>query len=531
MPVARRRRLMWLKLGGGVLVALFATALAVRVLAPLPPLAGRTESRAVAPTDDTRLGRAIGPVAAARPGLTGVHLLPDPHDAFAARVALARAAERTLDLRYYIWNGDLSGLQLMTEVTRAADRGVRVRLLIDDNTTAGLDPLLAALDSHPMIELRLFNPFTVRRVRPLAYLADFPRLNRRMHNKSFTADGAITVVGGRNIGDEYFGARDEGLFVDLDAVAIGAAVADVRTDFDRYWASGSAYPVGLILAPPPPGLLADVRNGRTLAGKEELARTYAAAIARSGFMRAVLARNLPIAWAPARLLSDDPAKGLGRSSREALVWTELDQVLHSARSSVRLVSGYFVPAEAGTALLNSLARRGVDVQVATNSYSTTDVPIVHAGYVKRRDELLQAGVTLYELASPARAEAEDEAKSSGNAGSRFSGAGQGLHAKTFTVDGRRLFVGSFNFDPRSAALNTEMGLVIESPELTGVLNEGLRRRIPAGSYQVVTAPDGDLRWIIGSGNGRRVSETEPGMSTFDKFQTGILSLLPIEWML
>lgn len=215
----------------------------------LPPLEGRTHSSApsAAETADTPLGRALAPLLAAHPGRSGIHPLSDPRDAFAARAMLANAAERTLDVQYYIWRNDLTGTLLFEALHDAADRGVRVRLLLDDNGTSGLDHWLATLDAHPLIEVRLFNPFVVRRPKAIGYLSDFARANRRMHNKSFTSDNQATIVGGRNIGDEYFAASEGMLFADLDVLAVGPVVDEVSRDFDRYWASDSAYPVTGIL--------------------------------------------------------------------------------------------------------------------------------------------------------------------------------------------------------------------------------------------------------------------------------------------
>lgn len=222
-------------------VGLLGLALAaIHVLNKLPSLAGRTQSTAIPASGDTRIGRAIGPELAAHPGLTGIHALADARDAFASRMLLADGAEKSLDVQYYIWRHDISGNLLLKALGRAADRGVRVRLLLDDHNTAGLDEVLADLDAHPDIEVRLFNPVGIRRPRLLAYLTDFPRLNRRMHNKSFTADNQASIVGGRNIGDEYFDITPDVAFVDLDVMAIGPVVRDVSDDFDRYWASESS---------------------------------------------------------------------------------------------------------------------------------------------------------------------------------------------------------------------------------------------------------------------------------------------------
>jgi len=230
----------------------------------LPSLDNRTASTAIFNTGNTKLGRAISPLVKSHPGKSGIYPLPDARDAFAARALLARAAERTLDLQYYIWHGDLSGTLLLNAVREAADRGVRVRLLLDDHGTSGIDTTLAALDSHPNIEVRLFNPFVIRKPRGINYLFDFFRLNRRMHNKSFTADNQVTIIGGRNVGDEYFGATDGLLYVDLDVLAVGPVVSEMSKDFDRYWASESSYPVAGLLPAVSPAEIAELASAASL---------------------------------------------------------------------------------------------------------------------------------------------------------------------------------------------------------------------------------------------------------------------------
>ena len=228
-------------------VAVLAAGLALRQAAALPSLEGRTSSRAIAPSEDSPLGRAFAPEVRANAGRSGVHLLREGRAAYVARAGLARLAARSIDAQYYIWHDDVTGTLLFNELLGAARRGVRVRLLLDDNNTSGLDRIIAALDAHPNIEVRLFNPFTLRRTRLLNYAVDFGRLNRRMHNKSFTVDNQATIVGGRNVGDEYFGAGGGNFFVDLDVLAVGPVVGDVSADFDRYWASASSYPARRLL--------------------------------------------------------------------------------------------------------------------------------------------------------------------------------------------------------------------------------------------------------------------------------------------
>lgn len=362
------------------------------------PLAGRTPSVSLQDTAQTRLGRVIVPLAKAHPGMSGVVPLLDGRDAFAARVRLADAAERSLDVQYYIWHKDLSGTLLLDALRRAAERGVRVRLLLDDNNTVGMDATLAALDAQPNIEVRLFNPFVVRRWRPLGYVFDFTRLNRRMHNKSFTADSQATVIGGRNVGDEYFEvAGQDLLFVDLDVLAIGPVVKDVSHDFDRYWASGSSYPASRVLPRVEPVVVAELAAAVLKLEREPAALAYLDAIASSRFVGRLLANELAFEWAKVTMVSDDPAKGLGQAADDELMWSRLKQVMKKPVNSLELVSAYFVPGAEGVDFLSGLARSGVKVTVLTNSLAATDVAAVHAGYAKRRKPLLEAGVALYEM--------------------------------------------------------------------------------------------------------------------------------------
>ena len=483
----------------------------------LPSLDARSVSSAFTDTGSTRIGRAVTPLAARHPGMSGVHPLLDSLDAFAARMLLARAADRSLDVQYYIWHDDLSGRLLLQELHEAAARGVRVRLLLDDNGIAGLDATLAALDAHPNIEVRLFNPFPSRTLRWTGYLTDFSRLNRRMHNKSFTADNQASIVGGRNIGDEYFDAAEGSVFIDLDVLAVGPVVREVSRDFDRYWASGSAYPVDR-LVPPAEGPL-------QIAADEEKAKVFVDAARKSDFALQLMERKLPFEWGRALLVSDDPAKGLGDAAESALLPHKLGELLGKPRAEVELISAYFVPA-GSTELFTSMAKRGVRVTVLTNSLEATDVAVVHAGYAKRRKALLEAGVTLYELKrlSPQSQSARGFTGSSGSSASS-------LHAKTFSVDRARVFVGSFNFDPRSANLNTEMGILIDSPALAQRIASSFETGIPERSYEVRLSDEGELYWIERNGQERIRHDTEPGTSFWQRAGVGFMSLLPIDWLL
>ena len=495
--------------------------------AVLPSLDGRSETRAYTDTAQTRLGRAVNGEAAAHPGQSGIYALTEPSDAFAARVLLASAAEKSLDIQYYIWHSDQTGSLLFEAVRRAADRGVRVRILLDDANAGGLDETIVALDAHPNIEIRLYNPLVPRNARLTNYLTDFGRVNRRMHNKSFTADNQVTIVGGRNVGNEYFAAGEGVAFTDLDVIATGAAVLEVSGAFDLYWNSPSAYPgatlLGTTTAEAARSSL-DAKFASVHADPESAA--YVDVLQRTRLVQELVAGKLPLEWASARLVRDDPAKTLDRTARtDVLLLSDLVPAIGKPTTSFDLVSPYFVPGDSGTAWLVQAAQQGVRVRVLTNSLAATDVGPVHAGYVKRRCDLLQAGVHLYELEPTAPA--GDKRKR----GIGSSSAVQ-LHAKTFAVDENRIFVGSFNFDQRSARLNTEMGLVIQSVTLARQLSKAFETEVPRLAYEVRLTTDGQCaEWIERTENGDVRYDADPGTSAARRAWIRFLSVLPIEWLL
>jgi len=287
---------------------------------------------------ETTLWRVARERAARRPGLSGLHLLPDAVDAFAARLLLLKAAERTIDLQYYIWHGDRTGTLLLEAVHEAAERGVRVRLLLDDNGIAGLDGVLAGLNMHRNIEVRLFNPFRIRYPKAIGFLVDFGRLNRRMHNKSFTVDGAVTIVGGRNIGDEYFGAGDGALFADLDVFAIGPVARDVEADFERYWTSESAYPARQILPIVGRHKRAKLRSRASVVESDASARRYVERIRSLPLVKEVVEGTLTFEWAQVRMISDDPAKVVRDIEYRNLLAGKLDEAIGRPAREMTIVS-------------------------------------------------------------------------------------------------------------------------------------------------------------------------------------------------
>jgi putative cardiolipin synthase len=486
----------------------------------LPSLDKRVPSIALTNTADTKLGKAAGELTAAHPGRSGYYPLADGRDAFAARALLARTAQRSLDVQYYIWHNDVTGGLLFDALRAAADRGVRVRLLLDDNHTGDIDQVLLALDSHPNVEVRVFNPFPIRTPRMIGFLTDFPRLNHRMHNKSFTADNRVSIVGGRNVGDEYFNAGDALVFIDLDVMAIGPIVQAVSNQFDRYWNSQSAYPVAS-LVPAMPG-----EHGAMPVSHAEspAAQSYLEAVSRSPFIDQLMRRELPIEWATTRFVTDPPEKALGRANVADTVAPQLKALFGEPKREINLVSPYFVPAESAESTFAAMARKGVKVRILTNSLEGIDTPVLHAGYIKWRKDLLAAGVSLYEMRGVERPE---PSKSNGALGS----SANALHAKTYEIDGERIFVGSFNLDQRSVALNTELGLIIESRNLAQRLGTVMRDTVPGMAYEVKLGADGNLYWLERRDGQVIRHDREPGASLWRRTSVKVLSWLPIDWLL
>ncbi|MCZ8295447.1 MAG: phospholipase D family protein [Rhodobacteraceae bacterium] len=513
-----------------VLVFAGAGLLAMKILFPLPDRQGIETTEAIAATDQTRIGAAVLQGQAAHPGKSGVIPLAGGGEAFAARVLLARTAEQTLDVQYYIWQADTTGYLLLDELRAAAERGVRVRLLVDDNGIAGLDAELRALDGLPNMQVRLFNPFTLRRPKLLSFAFDFFRLNRRMHNKSFTADGAASVVGGRNVGDIYFAFGRDVHYIDTDVMALGPAAADVSVAFDAYWNSASAYPAELILPVAPDGL-ARLQAQIAAARAANLSDPYLAAIRMSPLMQTLMAGHDAVEWAQVTVITDDPAKGLGQQGAGGLLIERLGAILKDAATgptvSADLISAYFVPGQDGTELLTGLASQSVTVRVVTNAQEATDVVTVHGSYAKYRPALLTGGVALGELRADPLIPQQDQTLASFLAGSASS-----LHSKVFAIDGEQVFIGSFNFDPRSARLNTEMGLLIESTSFAVAVTRAVDQMMERGAYAVRLSPSQTLEWVTRDESGAQmVQSTEPNTTWLGRAMVKIIGVLPVEWMM
>ena len=503
--------------------------MAIAGCATLPKDIVREPAHAWDRPQDTKLGRALADDIAKRPGMSGFNLLGNGMDAFVARMALVLAAERTLDLQYYIFHDDFTAKLILGNVLSAADRGVRVRILVDDTTAKGRDAGIAILASHPLIQVRVFNPSAGRSSAAWLFNAasDFERINHRMHNKMFVADNQAGVVGGRNIGDEYFSAREGVNFADLDLLAVGPVVQDLSRSFDDYWNSEWAYPIqALHEEKPDPAALEKGREmlvaHRKAAGDTE----YAKRLQESDLLKKLLAGELPLVWAPAQVVYDKPAKagGSGTSDATVLLGPQLRPAIADIRSELIISSPYFIPGENGTALFRQLREQGTRVRIVTNSLAANDVGVVHSGYAKYRKDLVKLGVELYEIKRSLPEASEHEKK-------LFGSSGASLHAKSFIFDRRQLFVGSLNLDPRSLYLNTELGIVVDSPELAGKLAAGFEElTAPRYCYRVTLEGD-DLVWISEEG-GKAVRFTrEPEAGYWRRFSAWFQCLFAPESLL
>lgn len=391
-----------------------------------------------------------------------ISALADGLDAYVARANLIQYAERTIDVQYYFIRYDFSGKLFMGLLAEAAERGVRVRVLLDDYYLADKDDILLALDSHPNIEIRAFNPFPRNQTRTTSYIAQFNTVSRRMHNKSFTVDNQVTIVGGRNVGDEYFAADASIEFNDLDVLAIGPIVKDTSAAFDLYWNHKLARNMRNLLG-------TEASTEETLNVVNELLSTltdnsesdYVRALKASKLQQQITSNTLLLTWSESSLLVDPPDKLINDRSRSDLqIIHQIKSLLDSATQEILIVSPYFIPGKNGSEFLAGLAEKGVKVRILTNSAASNNVALVHAHYSRYRKRLLRDGVDLHEVKSIPDPETAYESDTLFTDRKTAT-----LHAKFFVIDKKITYIGSLNMDARSVIENTEMGIVIHSPEI------------------------------------------------------------------
>ena len=491
----------------------------------LPPRSDLAHSYALTAPADSPLVH-IAQASVSDPTLSGFRLMPIAPYALDARIELVRRARNTLDVQYYLIENDRSGRLLMRNLRDAALRGVRVRLLVDDLNTVGVDAMFSGLAAFPNVEVRLFNPFCCAREslvsRFTASLVDFKRLNHRMHNKLFIADGAIAVMGGRNIADEYFARSAKSNFVDMDVLVVGNVVQRLGTIFDAYWNSREAYPVETIL-----GESADLGTTRRafdhlVDDGDQMMKVAVAPMDMLGH-RPIAAEldsgRIDLAIGTAAAFADQPGKVMATSveaARAMSVQMDIMDRVVLAKRDVFISSPYFVPGAEGLEAFTTLRQRGVKVVILTNSFAANDVPIVHIGYARYRVPLLRAGVELYEL-SPSGVHRDE--------GAAFPSTSLGrLHAKTAVLDGTMVYIGSMNLDPRSDSTNTELGLIARCPDLARDVVRAIDATRLHSSYQLRFGPDGEtLQWLVEGDQPDVVLSSEPEVTPFMQLRNMLLA--------
>src|SRR5271167_1981336 len=494
---------------GAIKPLLAAAILVVSGCAGLPRHVEKKQTEALQDPAATTLGRIVAGDEAGK-NLSGIRLLSSGEEALASLIALADHAEKTLDIQYYIIHEDESALLLLHHVGLAANRGVRVRILVDDLNTAGEDRRFVHLGEQANIELRVFNPFPNGRfatwTRLLAAAPDMRRINHRMHNKLLVADNALAITGGRNIGDQYFTRDQYNNFIDLDVVAAGPIVPELSVSFDEFWNSKYAFPIASIAYP--------VDAAPAPAAVEERAPTGNA----DWLEQELDAHQVQLDWVPATVLADQPAKIASEASpdEEVTIANDITALMSSANQELIIISPYFVPGKDGVALMRKLIAQGVHIRILTNSLATTDSPLVHIGYSRYRVELLKMGVDLRELRPKL-----------GMKRPRFHpfrGSNASLHAKALVIDQKIVFIGSLNMDERSARINSELGLVIRSTEIARQVANLLDDIRADGSYKLqLVGQSNRIEWSSGEPGAIRTWHKDPETTSLQRLWLKVLA--------
>ena len=483
-------------------------------------------------TDSLDLVAAISQQSEIHPDLSGYHPIVTGANAFASRSILTGMATRNIDAQYYIWHDDQAGQLMLKDLWDAAERGVIVRLLLDDfNNNAKFDQHLLRFASHPNIAVRIINPLMHRKFQTLNFVTGLPRINRRMHNKSMIFDKQITIIGGRNIGDEYLSNDKSSQFADLDVLLIGKVVADIDNSFASYWSAPISFDIQT-LATLDKGETTDFVQGLDKLKANEKSSSsgslsvYKAAIEDSSIDTDLINKRVPFRWTDMQFLSDDVGKLTKTVPADTNLVHQLRTLLGSPSKKLTIISSYFVPTKDGVNTLVALAESGIEIKILTNSFDATDVTAVHSGYSQWRPSLLRAGVKIYELKSTA-----SEEKRENKLWKARSQSSTSLHAKAFAVDDYQVFIGSYNVDPRSANINTEMGVIINDDELATQLHGALSDDLLNQAYEVKLLENGDLQWHTMEKDKKVIYDSEPRVDVSDHVWLTIMSWLPIDWLL
>ena len=483
-------------------------------------------------SNSTDLVAAISEQNEIHPDLSGYHPIVTGANAFASRSILTNMATRNIDAQYYIWHNDQAGQLMLKDLWDAAERGVIVRLLLDDfNNSAKFDQHLLRFASHPNIAVRIINPLMYRKFQTLNFVTGLPRINRRMHNKSMIFDKQITIIGGRNIGDEYLSNDKNSQFADLDVLLIGKVVADIDNSFASYWSAPISFDIQT-LATLDKDETTDFLEGLDKLKSDEKndsrssLEVYKTAIEDSSIDTDLINKRVPFRWTNMQFLSDDVGKLTKTVPADTNLVHQLRTLLGSPSKRLTIISSYFVPTKDGVNTLVALAESGIEINILTNSFDATDVTAVHSGYSQWRPNLLRAGVKIYELKSTA-----SEEKRENKLWKARSQSSTSLHAKAFAVDDYQVFIGSYNVDPRSANINTEMGVIINDDELAKQLHDALSDDLLTQAYEVKLLENGNLQWHTIEGGKKVVYDSEPLVDISDHVWLTIMSWLPIDWLL
>lgn len=461
---------------------------------------------------------------------SGFYLLSDNADAFTARFALATRAKKTLDIQYYIMHNDASGQYLAYAMLSAADRGVHVRILVDDINLSGRDNNLKMLSQHENIEIRIFNPLSNRGwFRAFELLVNLDRAGRRMHNKTFICDNLSAIIGGRNIGDEYFDSRHKLNFVDLDLLTTGPIVQEISQSFNDYWNSHCSTAIEDI------SKISVVKSQLTAIRRKLKDRwhhvkntEYFNSLKQSNLTKKIIDRSIPFIWADATLFYDQPEKTSKQNTENHVHFgTDVRHYFEQVKHELLIATPYFVPGQPGTQWLKDKKQSGIKIQILTNSLAATDVIAVHAGYQKYRKQLLKAGIQLFELKTTAN-RLRDKTKKLLKGFSNSS-----LHAKYLIIDHQYVLIGSANIDPRSKNLNTEIGILVNSKELAQQASELFKKSTsPDNSYKIkINKAGDDMFWVTEDDEMEKYYFSEPNSSYLRRAIVFVLSLLPIESLL
>jgi putative cardiolipin synthase len=495
-----------------------ATLLALASCASVPLDTPKKASVAVTNTEDGREARQVKKWLGGRDDVNGFYPLTQGFDAFGVRLGLMTVAETSIDAQYFLMSPDNAGLVFAKTMLDAADRGVRVRFLLDDIFTTIDDADLALLNNHANIELRIFNPISRKGLYAFNYIGHFGLMNRRMHNKSFTVDNQVSVVGGRNIADEYYQLETNGEFIDFDMLTVGPIVKEVSAEFDTYRNHELAVPIEVVFKEADAEKLAKARASIELEMAEAGETIYGDAVT-TPLLKQLTSQEVAPYIAEARLLADDPDKLLQDVSTDTqYVVNELRELLRAAKSDIVIMTPYFIPRQKGIELIRELRAKGIRIVILTNSLATNNHTSVHSAYASYRKDLLRAGVELWEARADAAKIVNDDGTSMLD---KLT-----LHTKGLLVDSRYVFVGSLNLDPRSIDINTEMGLLIDSPDMGALLQGNAERQLPTMAYRLQLDENDKITWH-GIIDGKEVVETkEPQTTGGQRFSAWFLKIAP-----